>query len=107
MPGVRIQHATYRSTRLTLVDGNRAYRAPFDCPVCHRVHTHKTYHLGLDESGAVIVSPEIVARLKALPLMGGFRITNEVAKPPTQHIDLARPPVGAAITVHPTLVEPR
>lgn len=95
MAGVRIQHPTARSVTFTMVDGSRVYREPFACHAlivvrgelrpCARIHTHKTYHLNLDESGAVIVAPEIVARLERIP-GNPFRIANEVLEPPAQRI---------------------
>lgn len=112
MPGIRIQHETERNCTLTLVDGKRLYPEPWQCPTCGRLHTHKTYHLILDETGAVLVSTEIVERLKALPLMGGFRIANVVESPPEQRVVVAaridRPqrPIGPPVLVHPTLREP-
>ena len=51
------------------------------CPTCHTVHERKTYHLNLDDTGAVIVSPVVFERLKEIGL-AGLEIVNEVAKPP-------------------------
>jgi hypothetical protein len=90
--GVRIQHATERSTRLVLVDQRRPYPQPLWCePPCATTHTFKAYHLDLDESGACIVSREIVERIKALPGMGGFRVANAVPKPPPQRLVIPAP----------------
>ena len=96
--GIRIQHPTKRSTTFTVVDSSRPYRAPITCGAnvvvhgelrpCGRVHVFKTYHLNLDETGAVIVSHEIVGRLERIP-GNPFVQANEVRKPPTQII---RPP---------------
>lgn len=85
MAGVRIQHPTKRNVTFTLADAGRPYRAPVECPACHRKHQFKTYHLKLDEVGAAIVSPEIVERLKRIPGQP-FAIANEVARPPDQTI---------------------
>lgn len=93
MSGVRIQHPTARSTAFQLVDASRPYRRPMTClppPAgCGLTHLFKTYHLRLDESGAAIVSAEIVERLKRMPLQP-FEITNEVAAPPDQIIRVPR-----------------
>lgn len=99
MPGVRIQHATARSVTLTLVDGSRPYREPMVClaPMvvrgerrpCARTHTHKTYHLSLDETGAAIVSAEVWGYLRRIP-GNPFVVANEVAHPPDQVIHLPR-----------------
>jgi len=110
MSGTRIQHPTKRSTTFTIVDQNRPYREPLAClaPIvvngeqrpCARVHTFKTYHLNLDETGATIVSHEIVERLRRIP-GNPFAIANEVEKPPTQFI---RPPrlIARAVAVPPS-----
>lgn len=94
MSGVRVQHLTGRSCTMTVVDGSRPYRAPLVCAArivvrgelvpCGREHVHKTYHLTLDEVGAVIVSETIWQRLALRLLAGGFRLANEVAEPPAQ-----------------------
>lgn len=93
MSGIRIQHPTKRSTTFTLVDGSRPYREPWTCPPppegCASTHQFKTYHLRLDETGAVIVSHEILAYLKRISGQP-FEVSNEVAKPPTQYV---RPPL--------------
>jgi len=107
MAGIRIVHDSVRSKTLTLVDGKRPLvGAQSECPVCHRVHQFKTYHLNLDVVGATIVSVEIVDRLKRLPANGGFRIAEEIAKPPPQRIVLGGPLERRQIVAHPTLVEP-
>lgn len=91
MPGVRIQHPTARSVTYTLTDGHRPYRTPLVCMAqlvirgelrpCGRTHTHKTYHLALDETGAAVVSETIAARLRSIPGQP-FAFTNAVARPP-------------------------
>jgi hypothetical protein len=108
--GIRIKHTLPRlaNKTLTLVDGNRPYPVPWECPVCHQVHLFKTYHLQLDDVASTIVSLEIVERLKQLVDTGGFIIGEEIAKPPAQRVVLG----GAVspyreIVAHPTLIEPR
>ena len=83
MPGVRIQHPTKRNVLFSLVDGSRPYHVLTGCDACHRVHEFKTYHFALDESGAAIVSPEIVERLKRIPGQP-FAVANVVTAPPVQ-----------------------
>jgi hypothetical protein len=107
MAGIRIQHATVRDKTLTLVDQKRPYTAPYDCPMCHRTHLFKTYHLQLDSVGACIVSPEIVGRLQRLPSSGGFSVGEEIANPPAQRIVLGGPLRHREVLAHPTLIEPR
>jgi hypothetical protein len=95
VPGVRIQHPTERNANFTLVDNALPYHEPYTCGTCHRVHVFKTYHIKLDETGAGIVSKEVVERLQRIP-GNPFRITNEVAKPPEQRLTLSRLTVQAA-----------
>lgn len=103
MPGVRIQHPTERSVTFTLVDSARPYREPWTCPPppagCGSTHQFKTYHLRLDETGAAIVSVEIVERLKRIPLQP-FIFVNEVAKPPDQVIHVP------AVVIRPRVIAP-
>lgn len=80
MAGIRLRHPTLRSG-LYLVKHYRRYKYPMVCPTCHTVHLRKTYHLNLDESGAVIVSSIVFERLKEIGL-AGLEIENEVLKPP-------------------------
>ena len=97
MPGVRIQHPTERNCTFTLVEPTVPYRGePIDCSVCHTVHTFKTWHIKLDESGAGIVSPEVIERLWRIPL-NPFQIANEVEKPPEQKLFL--PTLRVPVTV--------
>lgn len=107
MPGVRIQHPVERNVMFTLVDSRRPYRDHYDCAVCGRVHVFKTYHFRLDETGAAVVSVEIVDRLKSMA-GHGFRISGEVKAPPPQTLTfngvdplIERIPV----VVHPSLTE--
>lgn len=88
MPGVRIQHPTERNAMFTLVDAAVPYLEPYECSKCHRVHTFQTFHIELDETGAGIVSPAVLERLKRLPL-NPFQISNEVEKPPDQKIGMS------------------
>lgn len=89
--GVRIQHPTARNVTFTLVDASRPYRRSWTCPPppagCARTHEFKTYHLRLDETGAVIVSTEIVERLRRIPNQP-FAIANQVEHPPDQVVRL-------------------
>jgi hypothetical protein len=100
VPGVRIQHLTERSATFTIVDGSRPYRAPLTCAAsvvanselvpCARTHVFKTYHLNLDETGAVIVSPTIWERMAARLIAAGFRLANAVERPPDQVVHVPR-----------------
>lgn len=89
MSGLRIRHATERSCTFTLSDGSRPYREPWLCPPppegCARLHQFKTYHLRLDETGAVIVSAEIWGKLQRIPGQP-FALANEVERPPAQRV---------------------
>lgn len=99
MPGVRIQHPVRRSVTFTISDGSRPLREPLACLAqivirgelrpCARIHTHKTYHLNLDESGAAIVSATVWEMLQRIPDQS-FAFANEVARPPDQVIHVPR-----------------
>ena len=85
--GVRIRHHTRRGQMLPVPllfepwPTNRA-----ECGVCHTIHPCKVLHLTLDDTGAVIVSKEIKAKIWRVPTNGGFQVVNTVAKPPAQGI---------------------
>ncbi|CAN5703651.1 hypothetical protein BH23CHL8_BH23CHL8_30470 [soil metagenome] len=104
--GVRIQHPTERDCTFTLTDARRPYAQPVACAPCGTVHVFKTYHFGLDTTGAAIVSQEIAERLRSLPGMGGFRVANAVTSPPPQQLIVGAPLVrGAPLVPHPSLTE--
>lgn len=101
MAGIRIQHPTERSVTFTIADQRRPYRGgPLACSVsiyvagqlapCARTHTFKTYHLNLDETGAVIVSETIWERVGPQFSAAGFRVANAVENPPDQTIHVPR-----------------
>ncbi len=85
--GIRIRHHTRRSQMLPVPllfepwPTNRS-----ECGVCHTVHPCKVIHLTLDDTGAVIVSKEIKAKVWRVPTNGGFTVVNPVAHPPAQGI---------------------
>lgn len=92
MAGVRIQHPTARNARLTVAEA-KPYPTPYTCTPpefggCGSVHTFKTHHLTLDETGAVIVGDVLYKKLRPLLVKAGFAETNVVKKPPTQGIGL-------------------
>ena len=84
MAGVRIRHHTRRSQMLPVPllfepwPDNRT-----ECGLCHAIHPCKVIHLDLDDTGALIVSPEIKEQVFRV---GGFHVVNTVAKPPTQNV---------------------
>ena len=85
--GIRIRHNVRRGQMLPVQllfepwPTNRA-----ECGVCHTIHPCKVLHLTLDDTGAVIVSQEIKAKIWRVPTNGGFRVVNTVANPPAQGI---------------------
>ena len=85
--GIRIRHNVRRGQMLPVPllfepwPTNRA-----ECGVCHTIHPCKVLHLTLDDTGAVIVSKEIKAKIWRVPTNGGFQVVNTVAKPPAQGI---------------------
>lgn len=87
MPGIRVEHPTARNVRYTVVDARVPYPTPYQCTPpalggCGSVHLFKTHHLNLDETGSVIVSTGVFNRIRARLERDGFRVTNEVRKPP-------------------------
>lgn len=83
--GIRIRHADQRNAVLTVV-ANRPLREPHRCPVCLQEHTHKTYHVRVDDQGSAIVSPEIWGKLQRLK--AGFERVETVANPPAQGVNV-------------------
>jgi hypothetical protein len=99
MPGVRVQHPTQRNVRYTVVEKNKPYPAPYTCTPpdmggCGSTHLFKTHHLNLDETGAVILSTGVFERINSLLAIDGFKVTNEVIKPPKLGIGMSRAKKG-------------
>lgn len=91
--GIRIRHKTLKGVMLVVRDIDRPFDKPPgyefpDCTICENPHECKTYHLQLDDEGAIIVSPTIYDNLMKLDDRGGFYMVNTVAKPPTQVIQV-------------------
>jgi hypothetical protein len=59
---------------------------------CGRVHIFKTYHLSLDDTGAVLIEAKLYARIKALLALDGFTAVGEVKAPPPVTIGWAPQP---------------
>lgn len=85
--GVRIYHPGYRDITVSL-ESARPYKSPFNCPLCQKTHTNKTYHIKLDSDGESTVSPEVFARLQELG-MGGFVDKGADHNPPTIVVGLS------------------
>jgi hypothetical protein len=99
MAGVRVQHPTASSCRFTIVEGDRPYPVPYPCSApefggCGSTHLFKTHHLNLDAMGAVIIGDVLYQRIRHLLVANGFVETNEVLKPPTLGIGVAKPVAG-------------
>lgn len=91
--GVRIKHPIQRNVRFTVTDPNIQYSRPYQCTPpeyggCGQVHTHKTHHLNLDDTGSVIVERVLFEKIKAYLIAFGFTIENTVARPPALGIGL-------------------
>lgn len=109
--GIRVRHETERNVLLTVVS-SRTYKSPLLCPTCGREHTHKTYHIRLDDQGTGIVSPEVWKKLDKAK-GSGFSHAGTVTEPPAQGVSvrstmtfygagLTEMPAGVRV-VHPTL----
>ncbi len=97
MDGVRIQHATARNCRFTVVEGDKPYPMPYTCTApefggCGEVHLWKTHHLNVGEDGSAIVGDVLYARIRHHLVANGFAESNVVAKPPTIGIGLGSGP---------------
>lgn len=78
---------------MTLVS-SRLYSEPYECPQCHIIHNHKTYHINVDGNGAAIVSPVVWEQLQRIPGQP-FKLSGTVDKPPTQILQ-----VGSLGNIH-------
>ena len=90
MAGIKVRHATARSTMVLVPIMSKPLNAkPTDlCPGCKAmfasdvVHPVKTVHLWLDDTGACIVSDGVLELLREAG-MPELTTENEVANPPT------------------------
>jgi hypothetical protein len=57
------------------------------CWVCQGVHDFKTYHLGLDQVGDVVVSETVYERLREAGL-DGLEATKEIPNPEPQRLEV-------------------
>jgi hypothetical protein len=89
MPGVRLHHPTLRSCTYTLIHFGRPLQQPIQCPMCHQLHTHKTYHLGLDAVGDVVVSEVVFERVKEAGL-DELKVLDGVAQPEPLVVDTSQ-----------------
>lgn len=99
MAGVRIQHPTQRNVRFNVVEPENPYKEPYQCTPpefggCGSVHTFKTHHLNLDETGSVIIGDVLYQKIKQHLIVNGFQELNIVEKPPTLGLGLAAPVPG-------------
>lgn len=95
MAGVRVQHATARNARFTIVENDRPYPVPYVCTPpefggCGSTHLFKTHHLNVGEDGAAIVGDALYQKIKHLLVLNGFSETNVVKKPPTMGVGMGK-----------------
>jgi hypothetical protein len=100
MAGVRVQHATARNCRFTIVENDRPYPAPYVCTPpefggCGSTHLFKTHHLNVGEDGSAIVGEELYRKIKHLLVLNGFAETNVVKRPPTLGIGMGKQDPGS------------
>ena len=91
MEGIRIRHATATNARFTIVEKDNPYRRLYQCTPpefggCGQLHTHKTHHLTLDETGTCIVARDLYQRLEPLLVANGFERIETIDKPPTMGV---------------------
>ena len=70
------------------MDLGRPYTEPVACLGCNTVHNQKTYHLTVDDAGAVVVSPGVWQASRAALEAAGFTVADTVIRPPNQHLAL-------------------
>jgi hypothetical protein len=71
---------------LKVPDPLRPFEQPLWCARCQERHLGKTYHLDLDDQGAVIVSFGVLDRLRPLLASHDLQMSNMVAEPPPMTI---------------------
>ena len=86
--GIRVRHELATNTMFVVTDIARPYGEPFACLKCNTIHTHKTYHLQIDDAGSVVVSQGIWEQIQRLPNQGGFELANVVKDPPNQKLSM-------------------
>ena len=87
MSGIRLHHPSLRSCTYTLIHEGRPMHTPVSCGVCGMRHHHKTYHLGLDAIGDVVVSETVYERIKEAGL-DELKVMTEVKKPDPMRVDM-------------------
>ena len=100
MAGVRVQHPTHRNARFTVAESDRPYSTPYQCTPpefggCGSVHTFKTHHLNLDETGSVIIGDVLFKKIRHLLVLAGFVESNEVKRPPSLSVGIAPRSAGS------------
>lgn len=87
---IRLRHKTLRGVMLVVNDRARPLsnggRGRELCKVCKVMHTHKTYHLKLDDEGCVLVSTGIYDNIARMYDKAGFDIADVIHDPPSQVI---------------------
>ena len=100
MAGVRVQHPTQKNVRFTITDPSIQFDVPYQCTPpefggCGQIHTHKTHHLNLDETGSVIIGDVLYQKIRAHLVAFGFVETNVVEKPPTMGVGIGTQAPGS------------
>jgi len=96
MPGIRVHHDVHRNG-MYVVETQRQYPVPYDCPICFRTHIFKANHINLDADGYGIVSTGVWEELQTVD-GAGLTVANEVASPPPLQVGgpEGNPPVVGA-----------
>lgn len=87
--GVRIVHADADlAGKIVVIPTFRYYGVPRMCTLCQRAHEVKHYHLRLDGQASVIVTDEILDRLREIGQIadGRFAVDGKVKDPPRQRL---------------------
>lgn len=82
--GVRVCHPSKRNAFEVVTNLREPLHPPhLQCPTCGVKHTHKTYHIMLNDQGAAVVSPGVFEGLQNAG-MGDLYVESHVEKPPNQ-----------------------
>lgn len=104
--GHRFRHDTLSNVTYLVALKDIPYDVPWNCPSCHIVHDHKTFHFWLDTHGTVIVSIAIKDELEKRE-GHGLTYVGDVIEPPIIKLSvgsnapqIVRPRVESPVYVH-------
>jgi hypothetical protein len=88
---VRLHHPTFTNCNY-VIELQKPYEVPHDCPTCKVQHFNKSIHLRLDSEGDVIVTEGVYEMLLREVGLAGMTAENRVDKPPPMRIGAVEVP---------------